>query len=166
MPDKLWDIIEGKELFRHIHDQQGRYNAKSHIAEMVALLGPPPLEILQRYQYMREYVWPKPVRREDGKVCETAEQYFCGPFFDSNGILVFPISNELIPDSRNVPGRSLHEDLIPDRKISDAVSILNGEEREAFLNFAKGMLVWHPNERKTAGELAEHPFLQPKPSNV
>ena len=42
MPDQLWDMIEGKELFQHIHDQQGCYNAKLHIAEMTALLGPPP----------------------------------------------------------------------------------------------------------------------------
>lgn len=55
MQDQLWDMIEGKELFRHIHDQEGRYDAKLHIAEMIALLGLPPPEIIQRYQYMREY---------------------------------------------------------------------------------------------------------------
>lgn len=65
---------------------------------MIALLGPPPLEIIQRYQYMRKYSWPKPIRREDGRVCETAEEYFCGPFFDEKGIIGFPISNELFLD--------------------------------------------------------------------
>ncbi|KAJ5551079.1 hypothetical protein N7461_005777 [Penicillium sp. DV-2018c] len=140
----LWDMIGGKELFQHIHDQQGRYDAKLHIAEMTALLGPPPPEIIQRYQYMREYVWPKPVRREDGRVCETAEEYFNGPFFDSNG-------------------HFLYDDLIPDRKLDDAVSFLDEREREAFLDFAKGMLVWHPDARKSAGELVGHPFIQPKP---
>ncbi|OBT85743.1 hypothetical protein VE02_05239 [Pseudogymnoascus sp. 03VT05] len=39
---------------------------------------------------------------------------------------------------------------------------LGGEEKEAFLDLAKGMLVWHPDARQTAGELAGHPFLQPK----
>ncbi|KAJ9197368.1 hypothetical protein DTO164E3_5801 [Paecilomyces variotii] len=141
----LWDMIGGRELFRHIHDQQGRYDAKLHIAEMVALLGPPPPEIIQRYQYMQEYSWPEPVRREDGRVCETAEEYFGGPFFDDNG-------------------RFLYEDLIPDRKLDNTVSFLEGEEREAFLDLVKGMLVWHPDARKTAGELARHAFLQPKPS--
>ncbi|KAJ9309560.1 hypothetical protein DTO217A2_850 [Paecilomyces variotii] len=139
----LWDMIGGRELFRHIHDQEGRYDAKLHIAEMVALLGPPPPEIIERYQYMREYSWPEPVRREDGRVCETAEEYFGGPFFDDNG-------------------HFLYEDLIPDRKLDDTVSFLEGEEREAFLDLAKGMLVWHPNARKAAGELARHSFLQPK----
>lgn len=83
-------MIEGKELFQYIHDQQGRYDAKLHIAEMIALLGPPPPEVIQRYQYMREYSWPEPVRREDNRVCETAEEYFCGPFFDNTGITGFP----------------------------------------------------------------------------
>ncbi|PWY66375.1 kinase-like protein [Aspergillus sclerotioniger CBS 115572] len=143
----LWDLIGRKELFQHIHDQEGRYDAKLHIAEIIALLGPPPPEIIQRYQYMREYSWPEPVRREDGRVCETAEEYFCGPFFDSNG-------------------RFLYEDLIPDRKLGDTVPFLEGEEREAFLDLAKGMLDWHPNVRKTAGKLAEHPFLQLKQTSA
>ncbi|PYI04670.1 kinase domain protein [Aspergillus sclerotiicarbonarius CBS 121057] len=143
----LWDMIEGKEPFQHIHDQQGRYDAKLHIAEMIALLGPPPPEILQRYQYMREYSWPEPVRREDDRICETADEYFCGPFFDHNG-------------------RFLYEDLIPERKLGDTVSFLEGEEREAFLDLAKGMLVWHPDVREKAGELAGHPFLQPKQTST
>lgn len=61
MPDQLWDMIEGKELFQHIHNQQGRYDAKLHIAEMIALLGPPHPEVIQRHQHMREYSWPQPV---------------------------------------------------------------------------------------------------------
>lgn len=82
-------MIEGKELFQHIHNQQGQYDAKLHVAEMIGLLGLPPPEIIQRYQFMREYLWPEPVRREYGKVCQTAEEYFCGPFFDNNGNIRF-----------------------------------------------------------------------------
>ena len=92
MPDQLWDMMEGKELFQHIHDQKGRYDAKLHIAEMIALIGSPPPEIIQRYQYMREYAWPTPVRRKDDILCETAEEYFCGPFFDEKGIYYTSLS--------------------------------------------------------------------------
>ncbi|CAG8135534.1 unnamed protein product [Penicillium salamii] len=162
----LWDMIEGKELFRHIHDQEGRYDAKLHIAEMIALLGPPPPEIIQRSQFLREYPWPTPVRREDGRVCETAEEYFCGPFFDEKGITRLPILIELFFYSRNTLGHFLHEDLIPDRRLGDTASFLRGEEKEAFLDLAKGMLAWRPDMRKTAGELAEHPFLQPKQTSA
>ena len=120
-------MIEGKELFQHIHNQQVQYDAKLHVAEMIGLLGLPPPEILQRYRFMREYTWPEPVRREDGKVCQTAEEYFCGPFFDNNGTIRFPISYKLLLDSRNISGRFLYEDLIPNRKLSDTVSFLEGE---------------------------------------
>jgi hypothetical protein len=85
MSDQLWDVINGKELFRHIHDQQGRYDTKHHISDMIALFGPPLPEIIQRYERMQEYSWAEPVRREDGRVCETAEKYFCLPLFYSNG---------------------------------------------------------------------------------
>jgi hypothetical protein len=61
--------------------------------EMIALLGPPPPKIIQRYQYMREYSWPKPIIREDGRVCETAEEYFGRPFFDEKGITFLSRTN-------------------------------------------------------------------------
>jgi hypothetical protein len=32
--------------------------------------------------------------------------------------------------------------------LDDTVSFLEGEEREAFLDLAKGMLVWHPDCKK------------------
>ena len=156
----MWDLIEGKELFRSIHDQQGRYDAKLHIAEMIALLGPPHPGVMQRYQSMREYSWPQPVRREDGRVCKTAEEYFCGPFFDSNGLDFY--LERIIPRLTKYTGRFLYEDLMPDRKLDDTVSFLEGEEKDAFLDLARGMLDWHQDWRKRAGELAGHPFLQLK----
>lgn len=154
-------MAEGKELFQHIHDQQGRYNVKLHIAEMIALLGALPAEVTHRYQNLREYSWPEPVRREDGKVCKTAEGYFCGPFFDTTGISRFLFSNESLTLT-NISGRFLYEDLVPDGDLGDTVSCLVGEEGEGFLDLAGQMLQWHPDARKTAGELATHPFLQPK----
>ncbi|KAK2809426.1 hypothetical protein FQN50_003885 [Emmonsiellopsis sp. PD_5] len=82
----LWDLIQGKELFHQVHSTQGRYNAKAHLAEMIALLGPPHPELVARSHLMLGYSWPEPIKREDGKVCENAEQYFGGPFFDKDGI--------------------------------------------------------------------------------
>lgn len=85
MTSQLWDIIQGKELFRQIYDTQGHYDAKAHLAEMIALLGPPPPELIARSYSLRDFQWPEAVKREDGKICENAEQYFDGPFFDANG---------------------------------------------------------------------------------
>jgi hypothetical protein len=39
---QLWNILGSKELFQQVHDTNGQYDAKSHLAEMIALLGPPP----------------------------------------------------------------------------------------------------------------------------
>ncbi|GMG04773.1 unnamed protein product [Aspergillus oryzae var. brunneus] len=36
---------------------------------------------------------------------------------------------------------------------------LNGKEKELFLAFIMSMLKWLPEERKTAKQLLEHPFL-------
>ncbi|KAJ5290995.1 hypothetical protein N7478_000246 [Penicillium angulare] len=69
-------------------------------------------------------------------------------------------------DYREVPLQFLYENLIPDRKLDDTVLFLQRQEREAFLDLAKGILAWHPDARKTAGELAEHPFLQPKQTSA
>ncbi|KAJ5908967.1 protein kinase domain protein [Penicillium taxi] len=46
---RLWDMIKGKELSRHIHGQKGRFDAKLHLAEMLALIGPPTPEVTQQY---------------------------------------------------------------------------------------------------------------------
>jgi hypothetical protein len=79
---------------------------------------------------------------------------------------LLPISSELFSDSRNVLGHFLYEDLLPDRKLGDTVSFLEGEEREMFLDLANKMLVWHPDVRKKAGELAGHPFLQSRQTSA
>ncbi|KAJ5497407.1 hypothetical protein N7463_009394 [Penicillium fimorum] len=121
----LW--IFGILLFRHIHDSNGRYDAKLHIAEMIALLGPPP--------------------KKSYKGINTCENT-CGRNMSD----------------RKTADRFLYEDLIPDRKLDATDSFLWGEEREPFLDFARGMLIQHPDARKTAGELAGYPFLQPGPT--
>lgn len=47
---RAWNFIEETELFRHIHDPQGQYDARAHVAEMIALLGPPPRKVTCKVQ--------------------------------------------------------------------------------------------------------------------
>ena len=55
----------------------------------------------------------------------------------------------------------MYDALIPTRKLEDAIpSSLEEKERELFLSFVRQMLTWLPEERKTASELMEHPFLK------
>ena len=53
---------------------------------MIALLGHPPPELITRSASMSGYQWPQSVRNADGVLCENAEEFYGGPFFDNNGI--------------------------------------------------------------------------------
>lgn len=55
--------------------------------------------------------------------------------------------------------RILRNDLVGGKKLADTVTELAGDEKEAFLDFASGMLDWVPERRKTAKELLQHPMF-------
>ncbi|OJJ44440.1 hypothetical protein ASPZODRAFT_71973 [Penicilliopsis zonata CBS 506.65] len=137
----LWNILGSKELFQQVCDGNGIYDAKSHLAEMIALLGPPPRELLARSKAMSEHNWPQPVMNETGKLCRNAQEFFDGPFFDTEDEL-------------------LYKELIPSRSLEDTTPFLEDKDKEAFLSFVREMLNWLPEKRKTARELMDHPFLK------
>ena len=85
---KLWNILGSKELFQQVLDTNGQYDAKSHLAEMIALLGPPPEVLLARSKSMTELSWPQPVTSDTGELCNNAQEFFNGPFFDAEGGLI------------------------------------------------------------------------------
>jgi serine/threonine protein kinase len=58
-----------------------------------------------------------------------------------------------------VAGKFLYDDLISIREPEDTVPSLETGDKEALLSFIRQMLTWLPEERKTARELMEHPFL-------
>lgn len=47
-----------------------------------------------------------------------------------------------------------------------ALTHMQGENKESFIDFAKKMLAWVPEERWTAAQLLDHPWLQTRPGNV
>jgi hypothetical protein len=84
---QIWNMIEGKDLFQHIRSIQGDYDVRAHLAEMIALLGPPPKELLDRERLWSDVKWDHAVENPDGKLCQTAREYFGGPFFNPEGKL-------------------------------------------------------------------------------
>lgn len=46
--DRIWDLFEGRHLFKNVFDKNGNYDPFKHIALMVALIGPPPAVSMQR----------------------------------------------------------------------------------------------------------------------
>jgi len=137
----IWNMIEGKDLFKHIRSSQGGYDVRAHLAEMIALLGPPPKVLLDREKLWSDVKWGHAVLNSDGKLCQTAREYFGGPFF-------------------NLEGEFIHKDLIPTGvSLEGSVSSLIGDDKRLFLNFVRKMLQWLPEHRKTAKELLEDPWL-------
>ena len=111
--------MEGRDLFTHIRSSQGDYDVRAHLAEMVALLGPPPKKLLDREVRWSEVKWSHAVPNSKGKLCQTAREYYGGPFFDSED-------------------NFMHENLIPtDVRIEDSISSLEGEDKCLFLDFEK-----------------------------
>lgn len=141
-----------------VHDAQGRYNARAHLAEMIALLGPPPKELLTRSNAMAQHSWPDPIMTDAGKPCTNGQEYFGGPFFDEQGMLCVEFLICCLPVLISI-GNFLHDDLIPARKLEDTIPSLEGEDRSAFLDFVNQMVAWLPEERKSASQLMDHPFL-------
>ncbi|KAL4894936.1 kinase-like domain-containing protein [Aspergillus ambiguus] len=123
----LWNILGSQEL--------------SHLAEMIALLGPPPKALLAKSKTMSEHNWSQPVANDTGKLCSNAREFFDGPFFDAEDEFIY-------------------NGLIPSRRLEDTTPFLEQEDREAFLSFVRQMLDWLPEKRKTAHELMDHRFLK------
>lgn len=52
-----------------------------------------------------------------------------------------------------------HEAPIPAVSLDVLERRLSGEEKKSFMAFIMSMLKWMPEERETAKQLLEHPFL-------
>lgn len=79
-------MAQGTELFQQAHDSNGQYNAKAHLAEMIALLGPPPPEFIEESHSTLLLQWPEKVRMNVGDGLNgNAMEMFNGPFFDEKG---------------------------------------------------------------------------------
>lgn len=67
-------------------DEERNYDPKSHVAEMIALLGPPPKEILERIENMKDLQCSEggPISTSDGTTGQTAREHY-GVHFDENG---------------------------------------------------------------------------------
>ncbi|KAK2623947.1 hypothetical protein QTJ16_006581 [Diplocarpon rosae] len=140
----LWNMVEGtkKNLFGNIHSQEGTYMARNHLAQMIALLGPPPVKLLECERKMRTWNFAPAMENYENRACHKVYEFYGGSFFDDKGSFLYP---ELIPK---------------ELKFENTIATLENEEKSAFLDFvAGGMLRWDPVERKTAKELLTHPWL-------
>ena len=76
----------GPDLFQHTQ-VSGGHAAKAHLAETIALLGPPPKQLIERENEMTKWHWTRKRRNVAGELCVNVREYFEGPFFDESGKL-------------------------------------------------------------------------------
>lgn len=111
--------------------KEGRYMTRAHLVHMIALMGPPPPELLKA-----------------GK--RTAE------FFDEDG-KNFLSTLTLIANSA---GGWQADIPIPERTcLEESEENLEGSNKEAFLRFMRKMVQWRPEDRQTANQLLEDDWL-------
>ena len=112
----LWDLTETLGLFDCIDTSPGKYSSAQHLGVMIAMLGPPPKELLDR-----------------GATTST--------YFDEN-------------DQFRCP-----KYILKDHSLEGSVTSMKGEEKRVYLDFIKKMVAWLPEDRWTAAQLLDHPFL-------
>lgn len=130
---KIWDVLEGKPLFIDVL-KPGYYTESVHLAEMVSLLGPPPQQLLDRGRAASKFFGP------DGK---KPRKLFNAATDGPPGCVTW--------DS-DVTGHN--------GKLEGTVTSISDADRKAqFLAFARRMITWLPEERATAVELLQDPWL-------
>jgi serine/threonine-protein kinase SRPK3 len=113
----LWDLFENFGLFDAIDTGPSRYQPTQHLGLMIALMGPPPKELLDRGS--------------------TSATYFDGE------------------------GKFRHPKLIRDGvSFESSITRFKGKDKELFIDFVKKMICWLPEERWTAKQLLQHPWLR------
>lgn len=132
---QAWDLFEQGHLF-YAQDKNGQDSDSHHLAEMIAYLGQPPREMLEK--------------------CEHANKYF-----DSSGkahqALISFFSFYVSDPWKIGKWKCLAE--IPTTSLEEIESNLQGEQQEEFLRFIRKMLQWRPEDRPTAKELLSDPWL-------
>ncbi|CZS91909.1 related to dis1-suppressing protein kinase dsk1 [Rhynchosporium agropyri] len=78
----IYNMMEGRDLFTHIRSSNGDYDARAHLAEMIALLGAAPKILIDREIRWSEVKWSHAVPNPQGKLCQTTREFYGGPFFN------------------------------------------------------------------------------------
>ncbi|KAH7316688.1 putative serine/threonine-protein kinase [Stachybotrys elegans] len=140
----VWELLAGHGLFQRGDPRQ--YSPVGHLAEMIALMGPIPPKLIQREKEMRRWKWSPEVPNNQGILCNNANDFYGGPFLTEEGKFV---RNDLVPYARSLQ-----------KEMPECIS---EEESELFLQFMRRMLHWLPEERATAKELKDDPWLKHLP---
>lgn len=79
----MWALASGDNLFRGVHREDGEYDAAMHLAQMIAVLGPPEADLI-RNQTNSYHCWTTDNANEQGERWTDANTLFGGPFFNAH----------------------------------------------------------------------------------
>lgn len=130
---QIWELFENYYMFQD-RGPDGEYSEAHLLASMIALLGPPPSQFLKRSDKSLRF-WD-----ESGRYTIKARE--CARNAD-----ILTIGN----------WRGLAE--IADVSFEESELYLEGRNKDIFIQFVRKMVRWEPNERQTARELLNDPWL-------
>jgi serine/threonine-protein kinase SRPK3 len=134
---QIWDIFESESLFTG-HDPELRtYRSRAHLAEMISLLGPPPLSLLAQGKLSHKFF------SDEGKPPFVSGEFQCPlTMSDFLGDFCTEISSQ---------------DRIP---LEERETTLEGQDKASFLRLIRKMLQWEPGKRSSAKELQEDEWIR------
>ncbi|KAF2627370.1 kinase-like protein [Macroventuria anomochaeta] len=130
----IWDAFEGEHLFTGLGPELETYRGRAHLAEMIALLGPPPPSLLAQANLRSKFF------SVAGELRATRRHLFSSnDAFEGDLCAGIPIPESIPLEHRETS--------------------LEGEDRDCFLRFMRKMLQWEPEKRSCARELAEDEWI-------
>jgi serine/threonine-protein kinase SRPK3 len=155
-------MLEGADvdLCEDVYTVDGRCRLDKYLGQLIALLGPPPADMLEQERQRRTQKLDMPLINFDGACCRTVSEFWNGPYFDDKGNLRTDCCFR--SETNLLIGQFLYPELVQDDlTIEDTITSLEGDEKRLFLDFlVQNMLCWDPEQRMSAKELLQHPWLK------
>ncbi|EPE02185.1 protein kinase [Ophiostoma piceae UAMH 11346] len=141
----IWDVFENRHLFSGRDPEFNTYRSRAHLASIIALLGPPPPELVARSSVKSKFF------SQDGRFdLDMPAQAFRG----RGGCVAAHRADQLLGAFK------AGIELPPSTSLEEIETTLAGkDDREQFLEMMRKMLLWTPDRRSTANELLEDPWL-------
>lgn len=135
LTSQVWDIFEGGHLFTGYDLELQTYRSRAHLAEMIALLGPPPPSLLSQGHSSHRFFSDKGETYPD--CLKTLLTITCPLGKFSAG---FPLPDQISLEERET-------------------GLKGQQDKVRFLRLMRKMLQWEPAKRSPAEELVKDEWL-------
>ncbi|KAJ5545174.1 kinase domain protein [Penicillium sp. DV-2018c] len=135
----IWELLCGTGPFNYsTSSSDPSYSEEKHPASIISLIGPPPEDMLERGSRSSRYFNDDGISLTKMSLPKTCLADYQAGQFKFPGL----ISNE------------------NERGLEKKLTVIEGDEKQIFLNFVSRLLRWRPEDRATAEELLSDPWLK------